>query len=169
MERRSSRIESYEFDCLFFIWAGKWCTRVDEIRFCGRAMSQSMSDILFDELNPACHRYGVNASQEEGREGEQGEGNNYDTKDSGASMLINVLMARLIAIGCQLLLISTPSNIEKVLEHMVNSVQSNRCMVRLEMFGVSSLNEEITCKCEETCKIKQNEMNIIWCSKLKNV
>lgn len=68
-ERRSSRIESYEFDCLFFIWAGKWCTRVDEIRFCSRAMSQSMSDILFDELNAACHRYGVNASQEEGREG----------------------------------------------------------------------------------------------------
>lgn len=73
-------------------------------------------------------------------------------------MLINVLMARLIAIGCQLLLISTLSNIEKVLEHMVNSVQSNRCMVRLEMFGVSSLNEEITCKCEETCKVIWNKI-----------
>lgn len=71
-------------------------------------MSQSMSDILFDELNAACHRYGVNASQEEGGErGRGGEGNNYDTKDSGASMLINALMARLIAIGCPLLLTST--------------------------------------------------------------
>lgn len=35
-------------------------------------MSQSMSDILFDELNAACHRYGVNASQEEGGEGGRG-------------------------------------------------------------------------------------------------
>lgn len=66
-------------------------------------MSQSMSDILFDELNAACHRYGVNASPEKGGS----EGNNYDTKDSGPSMLINALMARLIAIGCPLLLTST--------------------------------------------------------------
>lgn len=35
------------------------------------------------------------------------EGNNYDTKDSGPSMLINALMARLIAIGYPLLLTST--------------------------------------------------------------
>lgn len=39
-------------------------------------------------------------------------------------------------------------------------------MVRLEMFGVSSLNEEITCKCEETCKviwnkIEWNEYNMV--------
>lgn len=38
--------------------------------------------------------------------------------------------------------------------------------IGLETFGVSSLNEEITCKCEETCKviwnkIEWNEYNMV--------
>lgn len=83
-----------------------------------------------------------------GGEGRKGEGNNYDTKDSGASMLINVLMARLIAIGCPLLLISTRRISKKcwnIWLILFDLSIPRHGEIGLETFGgVSSLNE--TCK-----------------------
>lgn len=99
-----------------------------------------------------------------------GEGNNYDTKDSGASMLINALMARLIAIGCPLLLTSTRRMWKKCWNRwLVSLIPFNLSFSCMEnWFGDvwrfllerEEMREEM---CKITCnKIEWNEYNMMF-------
>lgn len=81
----------------------------------GCVMSQSTSDILFDELNARCHATIMSATVLH-----YTVKYNYDTKDFVASVLINVLTRCLIAIDCPTWLTTRYVEFQKVSKHMAH-------------------------------------------------